>query len=337
MRHWWTQKPHWLTALLMPLEYIYRAVICIRQWGYQIGLLKTHHASTPIVVVGNITVGGSGKTPFVITLAKALTTEGYKVGLISRGYRGKRQQDPQIVDNNSHPDQVGDEALLLKQLTGCPMVVGKQRIAAARMLLAHSPCDIIISDDGLQHYSMHRDLEIHMVDGIRRFGNQHCLPAGPLREPLNRLKSIPLHIATTHQQSHEHLMTLNPAPLYQINKPHEQLPLDHLPKTVHALCGIGHPERFFNQLRSLGCDVTPHTFPDHHRYTAKDINIPNADMIIMTEKDAVKCRQFVDDRHWCLPISGSLSNSSMKAILDHIHALTGHKTRDTAPMSYCAD
>ncbi|MCH9744771.1 MAG: tetraacyldisaccharide 4'-kinase, partial [Gammaproteobacteria bacterium] len=233
--------------------------------------------------------------------------QGYFPGLVSRGYRGKATSWPQVVTPHSNPKWVGDEPVLIAKKTQCPMVVGPDRVAAVEMLLRQFPCDVVISDDGLQHYALSRDLEIAVVDGERRFGNGFCLPAGPLREPLERLQSVKYIICNGGvARQGEHSMQFVPGAIYQVEDPTLLLmPQDIMQRKIHAVCGIGNPKRFFDSLRSMGFEFSMHVFPDHHHFTHADIDIADDVIIIMTEKDAVKCQPFVDKRHYCLPITVS--------------------------------
>jgi len=300
-RYWYTQKkPLWF---LLPFSYLYLLTVKFRQYYYQF-FFKPKKLPIPVVIIGNITVGGTGKTPLVIYLSRLLTTAGFKPGIISRGYRGKHTL-PTIVEETSDPAFVGDEALLIKKKTNCPMVVGKKRFDAAKKLLASYAVDIILSDDGLQHYALPRDLEIVVIDGTRQFGNGAYLPVGPLREPISRLKTVDFVIANHHTH---HLLTpyyfhYVPKTIFQIKKPTNTLTLEELSgKTVHAVAGIGDPNRFFRLLTEHGLVVIPHFYPDHHDFKVKDLEFLDDNYVIMTEKDAVKCRLFSDERHWALAI-----------------------------------
>ena len=301
-------KDHFIGTALTPLAMLFIDIVKCRRWLYKIGIFKSETMPVPVVIVGNITVGGTGKTPLTIYLANVLKNEGYRVGLISRGYGAKT--DVKMVTQTSKASEVGDEALLLIKQTQCPMVVGIDRVAAAHFLLKHAPCDVILADDGLQHYALKRDIEIAVIDGVRRFGNAVCLPAGPLREPIERLNTVDFvvvngkKITDTAWQEWEmqligdiavNLLTGETKPLRDFNL---------LP--CHGVAGIGNPERFFAQLDKAGITGrVDHSFPDHHVFLPAEINF-NDQLVLMTEKDAVKCKAFATKNHWFVPISAQL-------------------------------
>ena len=286
-----------------PLAGLYRGIIAIRQHLYQSNIKKISRFPIPVIVIGNITLGGTGKTPLVAWLANWLTEQGKKPGLVSRGYGGKAATWPQVVSENSDPRLVGEEAVMLVQQTHCPMVAGPDRVAAVNRLLANYDCDVVISDDGLQHYALGRDIEIAVIDGMRRFGNGFCLPAGPLREPKRRLCTVDFVITNGSAKKNEYTMRVSAGNICQVMDNHRILDLTTCHgKIIHAVAAIGHPQRFFQQLQSLGLPFIPHEFPDHHFYQPADIDFGENAIVIMTEKDAVKCRKFADTRHWYLPI-----------------------------------
>ena len=307
-RYWYDDN--WRSRLLLPLSVLFRALAAARRGAFRLGLLRTHRLPVPVVVVGNISVGGTGKTPLVTWLVDYLKRQGLRPGIISRGYGGRAQQWPQPVDGQSEPSQIGDEPLLLARRCGCPLWVGPDRVAAARAMLAATPVDIIISDDGLQHYALGRDLEIAVVDGRRRLGNGRCLPAGPLREPPTRLHRVDLIVSNGAAHAGEYSMTLAGDTLYPLNDARYPLaprPLASLRgATVHALAGIGDPQRFFATLREAGLDLIEHPFADHHPYQAHDLIFNDKLPVLMTEKDAVKCRAFAAANHWYLPVNAQL-------------------------------
>ncbi len=289
---------------LLPLSWLFRLLVMIRHWLYQYGWLKVSRFPRPLIVVGNVSVGGTGKTPFVIWLAHFLRSAGYKPGIVSRGYGGNATEWPQQVTPDSDPTKVGDEAVLLARRCQCPMTVAPDRVAAVEALLEDNDCNIIISDDGLQHYAMGRDIEIAIVDGQRRFGNGQMLPAGPLREPIARLRDVDLIIVNGEQTSvGEYRMTLTRSYLYNLHDAsvHKEIALFN-GKLVHAIAGIGHPEKFFDLLKKSGVEVIAHPFVDHHAYCLDDLDFGDARPVIMTEKDAVKCAHFAMPNHWVMAI-----------------------------------
>lgn len=275
--------------LLFPFSLIYRAVISARLFLYQKNILKIRRVAVPVIVVGNITLGGTGKTPLVIALVKELQKHGFHPGIITRGYRGKNKTWPCVVEKNSEAFLYGDEAVLMAQKTGVPVVAGPVRFEDATLLLENFPIDVIISDDGLQHYALHRDIEIAVVDGMRRFGNGFCLPAGPLREPLSRLNHVNFVVTNGIEMQFFIDDIVN---LVDENKKLEAV--DH--KKIMAIAAIGNPERFFQSLKEKNLVFNTKIFPDHYHFEKNDLEKLSCDIIIMTEKDAVKCRAFADAR-----------------------------------------
>lgn len=333
-KRWYQKKPGAL-SLLKPLEFFFRKGVIKRRHQ-----LKSNEflPSVPTIVVGNITVGGTGKTPIVIALVKYLQQCGFVPGVVSRGY-GRRSEDLQIVDSRSSADEVGDEPLLIYQEVRCPIAVFSNRVQASKTLIDLGGVDLIIADDGLQHYALGRHIEIAVVDGKRLFGNGHCLPVGPLREPVERLSEVTCVVVTNREQR----KPLKP-PLSLLQKPifsaeikpvswrnvcsNESRPVDFFrKKTVHALAGIGQPQKFFNTLKKLGIHFIPHVFPDHYKYQKKDFDFlmtSDIDQVcLMTSKDAVKCQKFDLENSWYLDISLELSQKFYAALdswLDIIEA-----------------
>jgi tetraacyldisaccharide 4'-kinase len=316
MKIWYTNHPS--RFALAPLSWLFCAIVRVRRFAYKYSLLKSYHPPVPVIIVGNLTVGGTGKTPLVIWLGQFLLKEGFKPGIVSRGYGGRAQNWPQPVYPDSDPQFVGDEAILLARQSGCPVAVAPRRIKAVQSLLDN--CNIIISDDGLQHYALHRDIEIAVVDGTRRYGNQHCLPAGPLREPLSRLKEIDFIVTKSEFDMQYHTKALRRVADDNISQSLSEL-RDH---TVHAVAGIGHPAHFFNSLRDHGLKLHCHEFPDHHHYSQSDIQFNDNLPVIMTEKDAVKCQHFAGPQHWYLPIEARLPSAFGERLLNRIQH--GQKT-----------
>jgi tetraacyldisaccharide 4'-kinase len=277
----------------------------------------------PIIVVGNITVGGSGKTPLVIWIAKLLTKAGLSPGIVSCGYRGSKNATPHLVSVNSNPHEVGDEPILLAKQANCPVVICRNRVLAAQHLLASTKCNVIISDDGLQHYAMFRDIEIAVIDGARWFGNNFCLPAGPLREPISRLQQADLLVVNgtadqtkTILEKSAYLMQLIPMPIVNLKNPALTKSARELRGIkIIAYAGIGNPQRFFQTLCNLGLEFEARPFPDHYVYSAKDFHHTN-ELILMTEKDAVKCRDFARENFWYLPVSAKLEPTFNDELLE---------------------
>lgn len=310
VRAWYAPKLTGLTTLLLPFAWLFTGLVILRRWLYRSGYLPSFRLSVPVIVVGNITVGGTGKTPTVVALAHALTAQGYRVGIVSRGYGGERQTSPLMLTSTTPAKIAGDEAVLMFQRACCPVVVCIDRVAASRYLIEHAGCQVIISDDGLQHYRLQRDIEIAIVDGERQWGNQQLLPAGPLREPRSRLSSVNYVLNG---------VTLQPVEWRNVKDPAITRPLATFSgKTVHAMAGIGHPERFFQTLATLGVAVIPHPLPDHHPLTKQDIPSQPPLPVVMTEKDAVKCRDFATDNEWYLTVSAILPESMVESLISRL-------------------
>ncbi len=303
----WYQKYVVLWPLI-PVSVLFSLIVRIRQKLYRYGILPKKRFPVPVIVVGNLTVGGTGKTPLVIHIAELLKQNGFKPGIVSRGYKGKHK-GPVSVFKDSDPKMVGDEAVLLAKYLSCPVFIARNRKVALKKLLQMNKVDVVISDDGLQHYALHRNIEIAVLDGQRRFGNGYCLPAGPLREPEERLKRVDLIVNNGGiLKEDEYQMEYVPRPLYSALYTMHKQPLDSFKgQVVHAIAGIGNPTRFFQLLVSYGLQIIPHIYPDHHKFSPKDIYFSDNLSVIMTEKDAVKCMQFADTRHWVLPIKASVT------------------------------
>ncbi|MGQ9685062.1 MAG: tetraacyldisaccharide 4'-kinase [Thiobacillaceae bacterium] len=289
-----------------PLAGLFLVLAGLRRLAYRHRLLPVHRLPVTVIVVGNISVGGTGKTPLTIWLVRSLQLAGWRPGIISRGYGGS-QSGPAPVQADSDPAEVGDEPLLLARRTGVPVWIGRRRAqAGGRLLAAHPEVNVLIADDGLQHYALARDLEIAVVDGVRRFGNGWPLPAGPLREMPGRLYTVDAVVMHggdadwLRVRAPVYRMRLEPTRLRSLREPSRTLPLDWLKgRRVEAVAGIGHPERFFALLRSLGAEVRPHAFPDHHAFASRDL--PHG-TVVMTEKDAVKCVPFARADDWVLEV-----------------------------------
>lgn len=309
-------RPQLIRFLLLPFSLTYQLVIACRVLAYRTGLFNSQKLGVPVIVIGNITVGGTGKTPVVIWLAKQLIQAGFKPGIISRGYGGKAQSYPHLVEPDSDARVVGDEPVIISQHTNCPMAVSPIRAEAGQLLIDQYDCNIIISDDGLQHYALERDIEIAVVDGVRFFGNHYCLPAGPLREPLSRLRHVDFVILNGGPKESHYKMLLQAGAVINLADTSKTKSLaDFHNHAVHCVAGIGHPERFFSYLSSHELIVETHDFADHHDFSATDLNFGDDKPIIMTEKDAVKCRAFANDKMWYIPVEASISGELEKHIL----------------------
>lgn len=313
-----TQPPLWARML----EPVFRTVATTRRRLYRQGHLRSYRAPVPVLVVGNISVGGSGKTPLVIWLVEMLRDAGYKPGVISRGYGGRAAQYPLKVRATTAVTECGDEPLLIARRTGVPLVVDPKRSRAAQHLLAQYKVDVIIADDGLQHYALERDIELVVVDGQRRLGNGRCLPAGPLREPASRLDEVDFVINNGSRAKGEVSMRLQMGGAWQLTHPHVLRSIDSFDGPVHALAGIGHPERFFQQLESQGLTISRQPFADHHAYQSTDL--PTSGEVLMTEKDAVKCLTFATDNLWAVSIQAQLPENFRESLL----ALLAQKMKD---------
>ncbi|HSW68603.1 MAG TPA: tetraacyldisaccharide 4'-kinase [Gammaproteobacteria bacterium] len=322
-KHWYRTSCSALMFLLLPFSWLFRLLIFIRYFLYRFHFKKTYRFPVPVIVVGNVTVGGTGKTPFVIWLAEILRNQGYRPGIVSRGVGGKKISEPYWVDGMSDPEWVGDEAVLLAKRTHCPLVVCVDRVLAVKELLQKSSCNIVISDDGLQHYRLHRDIEIAIVDGLRELGNGKMLPAGPLREPVKRLKSVDWVVVNGSSQLENSIfkkikfsrMDLRGDVLISLQTPHEEMLLSAFRnKTAHVVAGIGNPERFFSMLREHRIHVIEHIFQDHYLYRRSDIYFCDNLAVMMTEKDAIKCMKFADRRHWYLKVSAEVDSLAEEKI-----------------------
>lgn len=316
-------------VLLLPLALLFGALAALRRSLYRLGALPVAKLPVPVIIVGNIGVGGTGKTPLVIALAKLLREQGFRPGVISRGYGGKSRL-PHAVSGESEPAEVGDEPVLLAARAGCPVWVGPDRVATGQALLAtHPEVNVLISDDGLQHYRLARDIEIVVVDAARWFGNGQLLPAGPLREPAWRLQTVDAVVINgwlpgAPLKRREFTMQLTGDLLYNLRNPElKARPEVFAGQTVHAVAGIGHPERFFKHLKKLGMSIRPCPFPDHHAFTPQDLNVPESVPIVMTEKDAVKCVDFVGDNAWTLPVEATLDANFGPAIIEKLRNAHG--------------
>ena len=317
-------RPNRCRWLLFPLSVCYRWITDLRRLMYRWGIMSVTVLPVPVVVVGNLTVGGTGKTPLVIWLAEALAQRGLRVGIVSRGYGGCARTWPQPVDGDSDPALVGDEPVMLARATNCPISVGPDRVEAARALLDRERVDVLLADDGLQHYALGRIMEIAVVDGERGLGNEMCLPAGPLRERRNRLARAGAVVVNGGDWGLDggagevFRATIRAQDVCQLTGPARK-PLESLQgMAVHAVAAIGHPERFFQMLEAAGVQVIAHPLPDHASIDAADLRFDDSRPVLVTEKDAVKCECIAHDDVWCVPIELSFEPEAAAGLLARV-------------------
>jgi len=318
------EKPSWI-LLLLPISFIYFLIISLRSWAYKVGILKAIKMDIPVVVIGNITMGGTGKTPLVIWLLEKLIKLGMKPGLICRGYNSKAYS-PQEVFTISEVSNVGDESLMVKLRLDIPVFVGKNKAKVGKRLLKSYPnVNILISDDGLQHFQLSRDFEIVVVDGVRRFGNEHLIPAGPLREKISRVGKVDALVING--STKKSLFESRVVSQYEMEC-HGNILINSLysdrisdlstiryEKEIIAVTAIGNPERFFEKLTNKGLKFQKKIFNDHHLFNEWDFKDYDDMTIIMTEKDAVKCRSFVKENFWFLPIDAVVDEKLFKKLI----------------------
>jgi tetraacyldisaccharide 4'-kinase len=329
----WYREPGGFSALA-PLSWLYGGAVRLRRLAYRRHWLSSRRIGRPVLVVGNLTVGGTGKTPLTLWLGQTLAASGIRVGIVSRGHgRHETGTQPRAVEPTSSWQDVGDEPLLLATRSGCPVWVCRDRAAAAQAAVA-AGCELILADDGLQHLRLERDCEIVVIDGARGFGNARLLPAGPLREPVSRLATADVVVvngAATHASLRQrlppgaHVMQLRQGQGVPVGgSAGEGRPLASFRgPPVHAVAGIGHPERFFAALRAAGLDVIAHPFPDHHPFAAADVTFGDALAVLMTEKDAVKCRPFARPGLWYVPVTAQFSEPGVSALLQELSRKLG--------------
>lgn len=318
-------RDNFIAKCLLPLSIAFQGAVKLRRSMYRAGYLKVRHLPVPVVVVGNISVGGTGKTPLIIALARLLKQNGYRPGIVSRGYGGKVRA-PVKVEPCSSSEAVGDEPILLARHGDCPVAVCPERFDAGHLLLEQDGCDVILCDDGLQHYKLARDIEIAVVDGERQFGNGYCLPAGPLREPPSRLAQVDFVVVNGGETAEsQYSMTLNGEVAINLATGVGK-PLQHfVGAECHAIAGIGNPERFFRMLERAGLKCTNHRFPDHYPYRPGDLDFDEKP-VLMTEKDAVKCFGFARDSHWYVPVTAQLEPAFTQRFLTLLREkYDGHK------------
>lgn len=322
-----------LTLALIPLSLLYCAIMRVRRLLYRYGLRHRVRLAVPVIVVGNITVGGTGKSPLVIELSDQLARRGWRPGIVTRGYRGSLIEPTRVTQHHT-PSEVGDEAVMLRARTARSVAIGRDRPAAAQLLI-EAGCNLIISDDGLQHERLARDLEIAVIDGARRLGNRLCLPAGPLREPPARLRSVDLTLCNGGRYNQSGSMRLVGDHYRSVDGSNREppRPLATLRgQTLHAVAGIGHPERFFRMLEQSGIELIRHPFPDHHPYRPDELDFGDALPVIMTEKDAVKCRDWAPRTgFWYVPVSVELEPEFERALIERLEAIGAERVVGVSP------
>ena len=307
-------RGHPALVLLRPLEALYRRVVLRKRERFVAGEGTIYRPAVPLIVVGNITVGGTGKTPLILWLIDHCQRRGLRVGVVSRGYGAKPPQLPWRVCAEQSAEEAGDEPLLIVQRSGVPLMIDPNRGRAVEALLAAEPLDLILSDDGLQHYRLARDLELVLIDAARGLGNGRCLPAGPLREPAERLATVDAVLFNGAGEDREEgfAFHLQPSALVNLHSGERQ-PLDYFSagQALHAVAGIGNPQRFFNTLETLHWRPVRHAFADHAQYSAALLNFTPSLPLVMTEKDAVKCRAFAEPHWWYLAVDAVPSPAFM--------------------------
>ena len=327
----WYGKARWIYWLL-PLSWLFGLISSVRK--FLVVRFFQKKIPVPVIIVGNISIGGTGKTPLLIELVKYLQSRGYKPGVVSRGYGGKAAQYPYLLNHQTLASESGDEPLLIYRATRCPVSVAPDRVAAAETLL-NEGCTHILSDDGLQHYKLGRAMEIAVVDGQRLFGNEQLLPVGPLRESRSRLKSVDLIVINNPSKKgslpglhHVHPMKIQPLGWMQISS-RKETPLNDtfFRSPVHAVAGIGNPERFFKTLDDLSLNYYAHHFPDHYKFSAKDFEIYHQDTVVMTEKDAVKCSEFAKTEWYSLLVKAQLTDHFWSDFQHKLDAIGKLKTK----------
>jgi tetraacyldisaccharide 4'-kinase len=320
VKHWYGRGA--LAWLLWPASLVFAVVVWVRRIFYRFRIFGSTHPGVPVIVVGNLTAGGSGKTPLVLRIVEILREHGWRPGIVSRGYGGSAAE-PREASIASDPAEVGDEPILLARRSGCPVWVAPERVAACRALRAQHPeCNVIVTDDGLQHYALRRDVEICVVDA-RGFGNGMLQPAGPLREPASRLRSVDAVVTHGAKGVDGYAMRLEGERLVSLTDARElRAAKSFAGQRVHAVAGIGDPKRFFLHLARFGLKVLPHPFPDHHPFRAGDFAFGDSDPVVMTEKDAVKCKRIARDQaqaqFWVLPVSASLDPAFERWLLEKL-------------------
>lgn len=331
-RLWYRTPPTLIAKLFLPFTALYLLFSFLRKQAYKKKIFSVYRSPVPVIVVGNLTVGGSGKTPCVIALANFLKAAGMSPGIISRGYGGKPGHYPIEVTTNSFASEVGDEPLLIAKKTKIPVFVHPKRANAAQALLKKYPTtDLLISDDGLQHFALARDIEILLIQRKKNFGNGFCLPAGPLREPRTKLNQVDFVLENIQEEKAQEIsprcMYTKIEEAYQLIDTTRIVSLEKFQreKALHAFAGIAHPEIFFQQLAEKNFLVTPHPKKDHHKFSIQDFaSLPQDAIIFLTEKDAVKCLPFADARMWVVPLNAVLDSTFLEKLLNKIEDVQKH-------------
>lgn len=321
MNKWFTKawhEGHPALWLLFPLMLLFAGLSSLRRFLFRSGLLHQQKFNVPVIVIGNVTVGGTGKTPLTLALIEFLREQGFRPGVVSRGYGGRATSYPLYVDEHVTAVQSGDEPMTIFRRSSVPLVVDPKRPRAVQHLLAQSDCDVVLCDDGMQHYALGRDIEIAVVDGSRGIGNGRLLPMGPLREPATRLDSVDHVIVNGAGFSWPHSHEMHLLPQGWLNLRGEMLPAPAAGSCVHAVAGIGNPSRFFQQLEKNGFSVIPHAFPDHYDYSVRDLDFGDGLPVVMTEKDAVKCLGIAQSHWWYIPVAADLPQAFLDKLLQQI-------------------
>ena len=301
---WWLWSYNLVSFMLWPLSVVFCLLVKVRVKLYRRHLLKSEKLPVPIIIVGNISLGGNGKTPFVTSLISLLKQQGYRPGILTRGYKSDHEQDTTILSQSQSSDKAGDEANMLSEICECPIAVGANRVKSATALISLFPdVDLLIADDGLQHYALARDIEI-VVQRKQAYGNGFCLPAGPLREPLSRLRQVDLVVDRDGDDISEQLGTC-----WNLLQPDQQCDLSEFQgQKVYALAGIGFPDLFFEALRKQGLELETQAFSDHESFTAQDLKPFTSAPLLVTHKDGVKLRPFATQNIWVVPLELTLSD-----------------------------
>ncbi len=315
----------WYEGAAVPLwaelgERLYRGLLGLRRWAYSLGLRRATRLPVPVVIVGNLTAGGTGKTPLVAWLAGELLRRGWKPGIVTRGY-GAAAHSARRLPPGAEPAEFGDEPVWLAHATGCPVAIGRRRIEAARLLIESDGVDVLISDDGLQHWALARDLEIVLIDGQRDFGNGRLLPAGPLREPVERLHRVDAVVVNGGEREGAFSMQVHAERALSLRDLAHARPIASFSgQRVHAIAGIGNPNRFFQLLRGHGIEVDAHAYPDHHAFDGSELVFADDLPVLITEKDAGKCAPHADGRIWVVPIDVELPPAFGDFVHRQLHA-----------------